>query len=103
MIWLIADMMVEGDKFKLLPAESFFHIPPRFLSSLMMHLNVEPDIRNGLLLMKYSVNHPNRFKHNSNTFGNDGIQIKRVAAAFMLGFFQCTTAIAVEFCVIFYL
>ena len=29
----------------------------------MMHLNVEPDIRNGLRLMKYAVNHPSNFKH----------------------------------------
>ena len=65
MVVLIADMMVEGNKFKLVPAASFFHIPPRFLSSLMMHLNVEPDVRNGLLLMKYAVNHPNRFKNRS--------------------------------------
>ena len=34
---------------------------PRLLSSFMMHLQVEADIRNGLHLMKYAVNHPYMF------------------------------------------
>ena len=29
----------------------------RFIASMMMHLNVEKDIRNGLTMMKYAVNH----------------------------------------------
>ena len=69
----------------------------------MMHLNVEPDVRNGLLLMKYAVNHPSAFKHNSNIINQGDISEKRVISGFMLGFFQCTTAFAVEICVIFYL
>ena len=30
----------------------------RYIASLMMHLNVEKDVRNGLSMMKYAVNHP---------------------------------------------
>jgi len=63
MILLITNMMCDPENFELLPADSFAIIIPRFLASVMMHLNVEPDIRNGLNLMKYAVNHPSKFKH----------------------------------------
>jgi len=33
----------------------------RFICSMMMHLQVEKDIRNGLGMMKYAVNHHKRF------------------------------------------
>jgi len=48
--------------FEIIAANSFLIIVPRFLSALMMHLNVEPDIRNGVKLMKYAVNNPQAFK-----------------------------------------
>ena len=66
-IALILDMMIKGNKFQIVPAKSFKIIIPRFLSSIMMHLNVEPDIRNGLTLMKYAVNHPSKFKISSSS------------------------------------
>jgi hypothetical protein len=40
---------------------SYLILIPRLLSSFMMHLQVEADIRNGLALMKYAVNHPFMF------------------------------------------
>jgi hypothetical protein len=48
--------------FKIRPSNSFIIILARFLASIMMHLNVEPEIRAGLILSKYCLNHPNRFK-----------------------------------------
>ena len=29
----------------------------RFIASMMMHLNIEKDLRNGITMMKYAVNH----------------------------------------------
>lgn len=67
---------------------------PRLLSSFMMHLTVEQDIRNRLLLMKYAVNHPFLFK--ANIHQPDQIQgektkntamTRRTCFAFLLGFF----------------
>lgn len=48
----------KNKSFKILPATEFSVVIPRLLSSMMMHINVEADIRNGLNLMKYAVNHP---------------------------------------------
>ena len=35
----------------------------RFLSSMMMHINVEKDVKNGLSMMKYAVNHYKDFNN----------------------------------------
>ena len=97
-------MMVGDNKFKIQKAESFFIIIPRFLSSIMMHLNVEPDIRNGLNLMKWAINHPSKFKCNEvarsdkNQEAGDEYDekkpkvnptppVRKVFYAFLLGFF----------------
>jgi len=63
-------MMIDGNKFEIVPAKSYKIIIPRFLASVMMHLNVEPDIRNGLTLMKYAVNHPSKFKISLSNYGS---------------------------------
>ena len=55
---LIIHEMLDPKQFRIIAADSFLIIVPRFLSALMMHLNVEPDIRNGIKLMKYAVNNP---------------------------------------------
>jgi hypothetical protein len=39
------------------PSDSFEMMVARFMSSLMMHINVEQDVKNGIQMMKYSVNH----------------------------------------------
>ena len=62
MVSLLILDMYQSDKFDLVPPENFLIVIPRLLSSVMMHLIVEPDIRNGIALMKYSVNHPWMFK-----------------------------------------
>ena len=36
-------------------------IVARFVASFMMHLNVEPDVRRGIAMMKYVVNHTENF------------------------------------------
>jgi len=38
-------------------------IIPRILCSVLAHLKVEPDIRKGLNLMKYALNHPHLFRN----------------------------------------
>jgi len=55
-------------------------IVARFMSSMMMHLNVEPEIRAGLMLAKYVVNHPNRFKgvYMKNSMGEYDIHYSRL-------------------------
>ena len=62
MIGLIFVYETTDSDFKIIPSKSFLIIVARFMSSMMMHLNVEPEIRAGLMLAKYVVNHPNRFK-----------------------------------------
>tara|TARA_B110000285_G_C15005053_1_gene553414 strand:+ start:303 stop:710 length:408 start_codon:yes stop_codon:yes gene_type:complete len=71
--------------FHIIPAGSYFIIVPRFLSSVMMHLNVEPDIRSGLKLMKYAVNNPHCFKDVKQKDGS--LHYRNVVAPFLLGFF----------------
>lgn len=61
LIFLIISHML-SDKFKRVTPDSVLIILPRFLSSLMMHINVETDIRAGITLMKFAVNHPTKFK-----------------------------------------
>lgn len=54
----------------------------------MMHLLVEPGYRNGILMMKYAVNHPDKFRvyPKSDEIMKD-IGIKRkVFFAFFMGF-----------------
>jgi hypothetical protein len=62
MIGMIVTYELTNADFHIIPSNSFLIILARFMSSLMMHLNVEPEIRSGLLLAKYCMNHPNRFK-----------------------------------------
>ena len=49
--------------FKINFGDNFYISLARFISSLMMHINIEPDIRQGLSLAKYCVNQPFRFKN----------------------------------------
>jgi len=50
--------------------------------AIMMHFTVEPDIRNGLALMKYAVNQPQVFKQRR----KGHIDVIRVFTGFYLGF-----------------
>ena len=49
--------------FKINPGNSFFIVQARFISSVMMNLNIIPDIQQGMQLAKYCVNHPFRFRN----------------------------------------
>ena len=107
MIFLIATEM-QSEGFTLAPADKFTIIVPRLLSSIMMHLNVEPDIRNGLLLMKYVVNHPTHIKYSMDADKNmerevGNIHTMNVFFAFFMGFAQTVIAVVVEIFVIIYL
>lgn len=54
----------------------------------MMHLLVEPGYRNGILMMKYAVNHPEKFRvhpKSDEVMKDTGIK-RRVFFAFFMGF-----------------
>ena len=54
----------------------------RFMASMMMHINVEKDVRGGLSMMKYVVNHYDRF---TNAY-----------APFLIAFLSTMIAVTVE-------
>ena len=55
----------------------------RFIASMMMHLQVEKDIRNGLGMMKYAVNHHARF---TNVYVSFCIAALHTFSSFMIEF-----------------
>lgn len=55
----------------------------RFMASMMMHINVERDVQNGLRMMKYAVNHHENF---TNPY-----------AAWLFGFLVTVCSLCVEF------
>lgn len=59
---LLLTQIITGDNFKVLPANEFSVVVLRLISSLMIHITIEPKIRNGINLMKYAVNHPQNFR-----------------------------------------
>ena len=67
-----------------------------------MHLEVEPDLRNGVAIMKYVVNHPNMIRNAKREHSKE-IDAWKIAPAFLLGFAQAVVAIIVEYMVIFYI
>jgi len=103
-IYLIVHYMETESAFHIVPATSFQIIVPRLLSSIMMHMKVEPEIRNGLNLMKYAVKHPQNIKMTSIAKDQEAAHCnRRVFFAFFLGFSQACIGIFVEFCVVIYL
>ena len=50
--------------FKIERAKNIDMMIARFMASMMMHINVENHIRNGLSMMKYAVNHYENFESN---------------------------------------
>lgn len=61
-IGLVGNYEATAPNFVVAPAHEFTITIARFLAYYMMHLNVEPEIRNGLILCKYCLNHPGCFK-----------------------------------------
>ena len=86
MIGLVIYYELTSPDFKIVPSSSFFIILARFLSSIMMHLNVEPEIRAGLILAKFCLNHPNRLKgaYTRGPYGEEVIHYSRILPPFFL-------------------
>merc|ERR1719265_1308481 len=68
-----------------------------------MHLIVEPDIRNGIALMKYSVNHPWMFKGARTSRDSMDINPSACVPGFFLGLVQTSMGVVTEYMVIVYL
>lgn len=85
-ICLITNHMQSSPGFAVAPAHSYTIILARFISYNMMHLNVEPEIRNGLVLCKYCLNHPGYFRDAiyKDEYGKRKISLKAVLPPFSL-------------------
>ena len=104
-IGLIGNYEATAPNFVVAPAHQYTITIARFLSYYMMHLNVEPEIRNGLILCKYCLNHPGCFKeaiyHDKD--GKRRINVIAVLPPFSLAIGQVLIGIIVEFFVLIYL
>ena len=78
---MIMDYEIISPLFKIEPATSMGVIAARFLASLLGHLNIEPEIRAGLILAKYCLNHPSRFR-GARSFKDDGTEVIHVSQVF---------------------
>ena len=63
MILCVWKYAYDDDAFVVRPAESLDMMVARFVASMMMHINVEKDVRGGINMMKYAVNHPDNFNN----------------------------------------
>ena len=63
MILCVWKYAYSNDKFAVRPAESLDMMVARFVASMMMHINVEKDVRMGIQMMKYAVNHSENFNN----------------------------------------
>jgi hypothetical protein len=97
MMGMIMDYEMVAPEFAMVPSKSFVIILARFLSALMMNLNVEPEIRAGLTLAKYCLNHPNRFRgaFQIGPNGQEVINISAVLPPFFLAMSQALIALIV--------
>lgn len=82
MIISIWDYALYSDKFVITAANGTDTMIARFLGSMMMHINCEKDVRNGIAMMKYSVNHYKQFNN--------------VYPAFFIGLMQTIISLIVE-------
>ena len=105
MIGLIFVYETTDETFQIIPSKSFLIIVARFMSSMMMHLNVEPEIRSGLMLAKYVVNHPNRFKgaYVRKANGSYTINYSKILPPFCIALSQTIVGLIVEVNVLVYL
>jgi len=55
--------MILSPEFKVRFPDSVYTLAARFVCSILMHLQVESDIRQAIQMMKYSVNHWNDFRN----------------------------------------
>ena len=75
-IILIVFYFNDGKGITMVPAETYLQLIPRLLSCYLMHLNVLPDIRQGIELMKFAVNHPWKFRPIKNNYDVEVIHLK---------------------------
>lgn len=89
LIGILAMIVVTHDNgFTIELPETLVVLGARFICSILMHLQVEGDMRQGLQMMKYVTNHPKEF---TNSF-----------YAFFVPLMQCLGGLASEiFCIIF--
>lgn len=81
-VWKYAFWTNGKDAFAITPAMSLDMMVARFIASMMMHINVEKDVRAGITIMKYVVNHYDNF---TNCY-----------PAFFIGFMQSLISLIVE-------
>lgn len=105
MMGMIIYYEMTSPNFEIRPSNSFSIILARFLSSVMMHLNVEPEIRAGLVLSKYCLNHPNKFKgaYEVGPGGEEIINYSRILPPLFLSLSQVTVGLIVEINILVYL
>ena len=89
MIFFVVFMMATYPNFEIVFPADLATMAARFICTILMHLQVESDIRQGLRMMKYSVNHSEDFSGPFN--------------AFLIGFLQMVGGLAAEIACIFYL
>lgn len=75
--------------FTIIFPQSVYTLGARFVCTILMHLQVEADTRQGLGMLKYTVNHWNAFRNPK--------------IAFSIGFMQMLGGIATELCCMVYL
>ena len=73
---------IENSGFNIRPASGLDMMVARFMASMMMHINVEKDVRNGIAMMKYACNHHDQFTN--------------VYPSFMIGFLMMSCSFIVE-------
>ena len=54
---------ISNETFGILKPKGIDILCARFIASMLMHINVEKDVRNGISMMKYVVNHHENFKN----------------------------------------
>ena len=63
MILCIWKYALDNEEFAVKPASTLDMMVARFVASMMMHINVEKDVRMGIAMMKYAVNHRENFNN----------------------------------------
>lgn len=81
--------VILGASFKICFPQNVFSLGARFVCSILMHLQVEADLRQGISMMKFAGNHPKEFNN--------------PWVAFIIGFMQSMGGLAAEVLCLFYL
>mmetsp|Transcript_14419 Transcript_14419/g.24594 ORF Transcript_14419/g.24594 Transcript_14419/m.24594 type:complete len:263 (+) Transcript_14419:1074-1862(+) len=85
LVFLIWYYAIFNGNFAIMQPDGLDILCARFIASMMMHLNIEKDVRNGISMMKYCVNHPANFKN--------------VHVAFLISFLLTVSSLLIEFTV----